>query len=272
MASVAGGSPHAALLNHSGAAAFIDRWIYVFMAGLFVATTLVGFIPDSISKLAAIQAGARAPFPPVLHVHAAIMGTWLLLLLMQTVLMATGRKGLHMQLGMAATVIAPAMVLTGFFLVPTMFGQNWAGMQSPPPGVPAAEIEIGKKFISSLVAGQIAAGVMFAIFVSLALRARKSDPETHKRLMILATVVPLPAAIDRIGWLPSTYPDSVLSPMLYTVLWITPMLIWDLARHQRLLRAYVIWFAVFIPTATLVINLWWSDWWIATAQRLMGVS
>ncbi len=46
--------------------AIIDRWIYVFMAGLFVVTTLAGFIPDSIvneerkdvPRLAIVNTGA----------------------------------------------------------------------------------------------------------------------------------------------------------------------------------------------------------------------
>lgn len=193
-------------------AAFIDRWIYVFMAGLFILTVFVGFIPDSIGKIAAINAGVLPPFPPVLHVHAVLMGSWLTLLLAQTVLMATGRKGLHVQLGMASTVLAPAMVLTGFFLVPAMFAQHWAMLAAAPPGT------------------------------------------------------------DPIEWLPTTYPESVFSPLAYTVLWMSPMLLWDLYRRKPLLKAYVIWFALFIPASALVMNLWWNDTWIATVQKLMGVA
>jgi len=32
----------------------VDRWIYVFMATSFVAYTLIGFIPDSLAKIAAV--------------------------------------------------------------------------------------------------------------------------------------------------------------------------------------------------------------------------
>ena len=51
-----------------------DRWIYVFMAGLFVATALTGFIPASIRHFAAVEAGQRPAPSPVLHVHAVLMG------------------------------------------------------------------------------------------------------------------------------------------------------------------------------------------------------
>src|SRR5690349_13421565 len=77
----------------------IDRWIYVFMAAFFVAIVFAGFIPDSVVKVAAVEAGKRPPFPLILHVHAVLMGSFLLLLLAQTILVATGRRKGHMQLG-----------------------------------------------------------------------------------------------------------------------------------------------------------------------------
>src|SRR5687768_2360770 len=106
----------------------IDRWIYVIMAAWFVVTALIGFIPTSIGKSMAVQQGFLPPFPVVLHMHAVLMGSWLVLLLTQTILMATGRRSFHMQLGIAGAVLAPAMVVTGIFLVPAMFLRNWAVM------------------------------------------------------------------------------------------------------------------------------------------------
>ena len=61
------------------------------MAGLFILTALAGFIPDSIDVLRAVKAGERPALPPILHVHAILMASWLLLLLAQTSLVALGR-------------------------------------------------------------------------------------------------------------------------------------------------------------------------------------
>lgn len=251
---------------------FMDRWIYVFMAALFIVTALVGFVPDSLAKVGAVQAGFRPPFPLVLHVHAVLMGSWLLLLLTQTTLMATGRRAGHMQLGVTGMVLAPAMVLTGFWLVPTMVQQAWPMIAAAPPEALPLGAENTYKFLSSLVAVQISGGVLFSIFVGWALLVRKRDSELHKRLMILATVVPLPAAIDRIVWLPQSYPESPLSPLLWPLLWIMPMFLWDLYRRRRVHKAYLIWGAIYLPAAVLIYNLWWSPWWMATAQRLVGVA
>ena len=99
----------------------IDRWIYVFTAASFVVIALTGFIPDSLTKIAAVQAAERPPFPLVLHMHAVLMGSFLLLLLAQTTLMATGRSDQHRRLGLAGMVIAPALVVVGFILAPTMY-------------------------------------------------------------------------------------------------------------------------------------------------------
>ena len=106
--------------------AFVDRWIFVFMAAFLLAAALAGFIPDSLEKVAAVESGRRPPLPPVMHMHAVLMGTWLTLLLAQTTLMATGQARYHRQLGMASLVLAPAIVLTGIVLIPTMHAERWA--------------------------------------------------------------------------------------------------------------------------------------------------
>src|SRR5215469_15947155 len=111
----------------------IDRWIYVFTAASFIAIVLAGFIPDSFAKVAAINAGQRPPFPLVLHVHAVLMASFLLLLLGQTVLVATGRRAWHMQLGLAAMILTPVIVVTGFILAPTIYHSVWNAAQAAPP-------------------------------------------------------------------------------------------------------------------------------------------
>lgn len=253
----------------SGFTDFVDRWIYVFMAALFVVTTLAGFIPDSLAKIAAVEAGQRAPFPPVLHLHAVLMGAWLMLLLAQTTLMATGRPARHKQLGITSMVLAPAIVATGFVLVPTMYGQVWTAAQGAPPEM-SQQLQGMVAFMGNIALLQIRAGLLFAVFVMLALSARKTDPGLHKRLMILATVIPLPAAIDRISWIPHSFPDAVYSADLYVLAWIAPMFVWDRYRLGRVHRAYVIWLAAFIPCSIVVNLLWNSAWWQSRVPELMG--
>jgi hypothetical protein len=248
----------------------IDRWIYVFMAVFFIAITLTGFIPDSLTKIAAVEAGERPPFPLVLHLHSILMGSFLLLLLAQTTLAATGRLEYHRRLGLAAAVIAPAIVIAGFILVPTMYHQIWEGMQMAPTEARSG-IQTFLRFFDNIMLIQIRVGILFSLFILIALMARKSDPGLHKRMMFLAIAPALPAAFDRITWLPHTLPESPLSPDLYILFAVAPMFIWDLVRTRSVHKAYWTWFAFMVPSSVLIHSLWDTDWWHETAPRLVGL-
>jgi hypothetical protein len=229
----------------------VDRWIFVFTVLGLIATVLAGFIPDSIAKIAAIDAGKRSPFPLILHVHAVMMGSFLLLLLAQTLLVATGRLIWHMQLGIAGLFLAAGIVVSGIILAHVSYHAG-----------PAQD------YILLL---QIRAGLLFSIFTWIALKYRARDPGLHKRLMLLSITAVLDAAIFRIHWLPTTFPGNGVSLDLFTLLPFVPMFIWDSARNRSLHRAYVIWAALFVPATAVVYALWDSPWWHATAHQIMGV-
>jgi hypothetical protein len=258
------------LLSGTPRAHAIDRWIYVFMAAWFIAIVLVGFIPDAMGKVAAVKAGQRPPFPLVLHMHAVVMGSFLLLLLAQTWLMATGRRAFHMQLGVVGAVLAAVLVVVGFVLAPTMYYQVWGGATFGPPQVRAA---LGPllSILENILLLQIAAGVMFAVFITIALNARDRNAGLHKRMVILAIAVPLGAAIDRMTWLPSTMPASPLATDLYVLLAVAPMFVWDVIRNRRVHEAYKIWFPAFVVVSAIVNLLWDKPWWHATAKAIMRV-
>jgi len=245
-----------------------DRWIYVFMAALFVVTALVGFIPDSIGVLATVEAGQRPPLPPILHAHAVLMGSWLLLLLAQTTLMAMGHSALHKKLGLIALVLAPLLVAAMIGVVQSAVSRLAA---IPAGAIPAEALIATKNFVSNVLLEQIRTIVLFAGFIGWALLIRKKDPETHKRLMILATLIPLPAAIDRITWLPNTLPDSPVAADLYLLLLLAPVLIYEIARRGRVHRAYLIGIGLNLPFMIAAYLLWGTPWWLATAPRILGV-
>ena len=248
----------------------IDRWIYVFMAAFFIVITLTGFIPDSLAKIAAVEAGERPPFPLVLHAHSILMGSFLLLLLVQTSLAATGRLEHHQRLGIAAVLLAPAIVVAGFILVPTIYHQIWDGMEAAPAEAQAG-IQAFLRFFDNIMLIQIRVGILFSLFILIALMARKRDSGLHKRMMFLAIAPALPAAFDRMTWLPHTLPESPLSPDLYILLAVAPMFVWDLVRTRSIHRAYWIWLAFMVPSSILIHSLWGTDWWHATAPRLVGL-
>lgn len=248
----------------------IDRWIFVAMAVWFIAIILAGFIPDSITKIAAVQTGERPPFPLVLHFHAVLMASFLLLVLGQTTLMATGRFELHRRLGVLAFIVAPALVLVGAILVPTMFHQTWDALRTA-SGAQREKLEHLLFIRENIMLVQIRMGILFPLFLVIGLRARGIDAGLHKRMMMLATGMSLPFGIDRITWLPNTYPASFVTIDLYALLAIAPMFVWDVARNRRVHEAYGIWLGVNLPFAVAVYGLWGTQWWESTARKLMGV-
>jgi hypothetical protein len=249
----------------------IDRWIFVFMAGWFIAIVLAGFIPDSLMKIEMVRSGQRAPFPMVLHMHAVVMGAFLLLLLTQTWMMATGRRGPHMQLGVAGMLLAVVVVVVGFVLVPTMYHQLWYAAQAATTPEAQAGTQQALRIWDNITLLQLRIGLLFPLFIAIALMARGKDAGLHKRMMILATAIPLPAGIDRIPWLPHTMPASPLSVDLYTLLAISPMFVWDVVRNGRVHRAYWIWIAAYLPCAIAVHALWNSAWWREMVPHMVGV-
>jgi hypothetical protein len=248
----------------------IDRWIYVFTAASFIAVVLAGFVPDSVAKLGAIHAGQRPPFPLVLHVHAVLMGSFLLLLLAQTVLVATGRRAWHMQLGIAAMVLTPAIVITGFVLVPTIYHATWNAAQSGPPAL-RQNFQRAIPIIDDIFLLQLRGGILFSILMWIALRARRRDAGLHKRLILLAVTAVLGAAVNRLDWLPTGFPRDTYSLDFFTLLPVAPMFIWDLIRNRGVHRAWLVWAAFYVPLTVATYWLWDTPFWHATARHIMGV-
>lgn len=258
------------LLTGTPRAHALDRWIFVFMAAWFIAIVLAGFIPDSLMKIEAVQTGERPPFPLVLHMHAVLMGSFLLLLLAQTWLMATGKSAQHMRLGILGMVLAPALVIVGFILAPTMYHMGWDAAQAAPLG--KREALLGALAVpENILLLQLRVGILFPLFLAIGLKARGRNAGMHKRMMFLATAMALPAGIDRIPWLVHSMPVSPLSPDLYTLLAVSPMFLWDVLRNRSVHSAYLIWLAVNIPFAMAVHGLWDTPMWHQTARQIMGV-
>lgn len=249
----------------------VDRWIFVGMAAWFIFVVLVGFIPDSIMKVGMVRAGARAPFPAIMHVHAVLMGTFLLLLLAQTIMVATGRCEQHKKVGIAAFVLVPALIVVGMILAPTNYHQAWDAAHFGPPQVQAALAPVIPR-LENILLLQIAAGLMFGTFMAIALSARKANSGLHKRMMFLATAVPLVASIDRMTWLPTTLWTSPMSSDFYLLAAVSPMLIWDVVRNRRVHESYWIWLSIYAPVAILVDMIWDTPWWHSVARGILGVA
>ena len=248
----------------------LDRWIFVSMAVWFIALVLIGFIPDSFVKVAMVREGLRPPFPLVLHMHAVLMGSFLLFLLSQTWLVATGRCELHRKVGPVGGLLAAALVVVGIVLAPTMYHQVYGGLSVAPPETHGAIRGLLSR-LDNILLLQIQAGTLFPLFIVLGLRARSRDSGFHKRMMIFAPAMALGAAFARMTWLPHSIPDSPFSVLAYQLLALAPLFVWDVIRNKRIHRAYWVLVGCYLPFSIVALLLWDTPWWHATAQRIMGV-
>jgi hypothetical protein len=202
--------------------------------------------------------------------HAVLMGAFLLFLLSQTYLVASGRCALHRKLGPIGGLLAALLVVVGFVLAPTMYHQVWNGLQAASPEArPAIEAQL--LWMDNILLLQMRIGFLFPIFLMLGLRARDRQSGFHKRMMMMAPATALPAAFDRITWIPHTMPDSPLSTDLYILFALSPLFLWDVIRNRRVHEAYWVFLAVSLLFAILVYAAWDKAWWHAMAPGLMGV-
>ena len=229
------------------------RCVYVFTAALFIVVAVAAFAPRSIR----ILSGTMSNPPLLVHVHAALMGAWLLLVLAQASLVATGRRAAHQTLGLVSLVLAPAVLLAMIFLVFMGYRDSI--------GTPL------QSFRANVVLLQLGPVFLFPLFYALAVRARRDDPETHKRLMLMATMVLFPAAVARLVWLPG-YVLLVNNyiVLFYEVLLLAPAVVYDIVRLGRPHRAYVFGFAVFFPFVVATLVLWDSPAWHRTVAAVLG--
>lgn len=154
-----------------------DRFFYGGMALLIATIVFVGF---ARTYYLATYFNAP-PLNPLRIVHGALFSSWILLFMVQTTLIATNRRELHRRLGVAGAMLAIAMVVVGVSLAIETARDGRA-----PLGLEPRVFLIIPMFDMLVFAPLVAAGVYF-----------RRVAETHKRLMLLATISLLAAALAR---------------------------------------------------------------------------
>jgi hypothetical protein len=245
MASLADGRPQRARRIPA------ERWFFSGMALLFVLVVFGGFapsyylrgiIPDEITTY-------LDPPPQAIRslflLHGAAFSAWFLLQLLQSLLVAGKRLDLHRLFGQAALVLAPLIVILGLLVTLYTIRHGFHDTDRPPPILAAFPLFTLLWFSGFLIAG---------------LSLRKS-PAAHKRLMLLASASILGPATGRIVALP--YPDWLPSWWDWAILFVVPLILWDLTTRRRLHAATLFGVAAFIamfPLLTWVRSMpFWTD-------------
>ena len=151
----------------------------LFFSGMALASALMlflGFLPSYFNRSAEFP-----PLTPLYQLHGAVFTAWIVLLVAQTALVAGRRTDIHRTLGVAGALLATVVFVVGVAVSVETLRRNGG----PPGGDP-------RKFFAIPI-GDI---IVFAVLVGVAVLQRQQS-DTHKRLMLLATISLLTAAVGR---------------------------------------------------------------------------
>jgi len=153
-------------------------YFYFYMALACMAVAFIGFAPTYWLPLAKRSFSAS----PVVHFHGLLFFAWSLYFVFQSWLAASGKVTRHRAIGMIGVSLATAMTIFGF-LVSVHVMQHSAALGQKDAGIAFSIVPF-----SGIV--------FFAVVFTLAIvNARQA--ETHKRLMLLAAISILDAAVAR---------------------------------------------------------------------------
>jgi hypothetical protein len=237
----------AEVITNRDAAKQRERLFYCAMAIAILITVFAGFSRTFYLR----PVFQTQPLIPLLILHGIVFSSWIALFITQTTLIATKRTRTHMRLGIAGGVLAILMVLIGSITAVVR-----AKGPSPVPDVnPLAFLTI-----------PLGDMLVFAILVAAAFYFRR-QVDTHKRLMLLATITMLPAAVARLPF------DFIMKygPLAFfglSDLFILPMLAYDLVTRGRPHRATVLGGALLVISHPLRLIIGGTSAWLAFATWL----
>ena len=228
-----------------------DHRFFSIMSVVTSATIVAGFWNTYLPK---ILSGAPA-LPPIIHVHAAIFTSWLAFYVMQTTLVLNGKTAIHRRLGIAGVVLAALMVIVGTAtaITVTRLGHR---------GIPGVEFPDPAGFLLL----NLNAVCVFAILVAAGWYFRRK-PQTHKRLMLMATTSGLVGpGVSRLPFASGKPP--VIALLVLGFLVTGP--VYDLVTRRRVHAAYL-WSVplAFLAVPPIVAQLSASTAWQRVATMLL---
>jgi len=223
------------------------RRFYVGVAIAVLITVFLGF-----SRSYFLKAYFGTPELSLLvHIHGLVFTSWVLLFLAQTTLVATGRTDLHRKLGVGGAVLAALLLIIG---TTTAILRVQGGRPAPIPGVPPL----------SFLAVPLFDMVVFVILIGAGLVLR-NRPDTHKRLMTLATIALMSAPIARIPGVLRAGPPGFFG---LTDLFIVAMLVYDFATRGKVHPATIWGGLVIVASQPLRLMISGTPAWLAFAGWL----
>jgi hypothetical protein len=154
------------------------QYFYFYMALACIAVAFLGFAPTYWMPMAS----GKLPAMPLVHFHGLLFFAWTLYFAFQSWLAASGQVTRHRTIGMIGISLATAMTIFGFLVAVNVMKRSAAA------GLANEGIAFAIVPLSGIA--------FFAVVFTLAI-ANVRRPEIHKRLMLLAGISLLDAAVAR---------------------------------------------------------------------------
>jgi uncharacterized membrane protein YozB (DUF420 family) len=204
-----------------------ERKFFTGIAIAAFATAFVGFGPTYY------WAGVNpAPTPELalrIHLHGLFCTLWIVLLLLQTSLIATRRRDIHKRFGLAGLVLSVAILVSGIHLAINSERRIHTA---------ATDGTMADPYVFLIF--PFTAASIFALFAFAGIWYRRR-PDIHKRLMLLATFSLLVPALARIwGILAGSGMPNAFGALILINFYIAALVIYDL-KTRRALHAATIW-------------------------------
>jgi hypothetical protein len=187
-----------------------------FFCGMSVLLALVVFIGFAHTYFLAGLFHARPLPAPIIHIHAAVFTSWIVLLVIQASLAASGRPDIHRRLGVAGLALAPCIIILGVLVANEMLRRLWA--------VPGFDADAIYAVALSQVLG-------FAVPVILAFQLIR-NPAFHKRLVLIGTIAMMTAGFGR--WPLHFLLHKPLPAMMATFSLLVLLALYDLLAMRRI--------------------------------------
>jgi hypothetical protein len=168
------------------------------------------------------------PISLLVHAHGLVFTSWIVLLLVQTTLVASNHTKIHRKLGMVAIGLVVLMVVLG-----TLAAIKMAALGRSPPGGPPPLVFLTIPFFEM---------VTFPTLIAAGFYYRKRT-DYHKRLIVIATIAISSAAVARL-------PLSIMRfgpPAFFglTDAFMIPIVIYDFATRGKIHPA-TLWAGLFV--------------------------
>ena len=236
------------LLPASRTRPIADRVFFSTMILLLWATVLVGF-----AKTYFLAGMTSAPLPNrLIHVHGAVFTSWMALLLVQQGLITIRKVAWHRTLGLFGFALALVMCIVGLMAATDALRRNVGHL-----GLDAKTFYVIP----------ITAIGLFAVYVLFAWRARRKPP-VHKRLILIATIALMDAAVGR--WPVAAFQANPKLMDLVPFGFLLAIIIYDLITHKKVLKP-TIWASLLLVAVHLIrVPLGMTHAWHAFATRMMA--